>query len=209
MAQGTDLVPALLADGDAAAPARRAPGERIAELVAAGPPKLVRAGRRASTSSSRASRRTRRATTLALEDAEVLAAAPASDERPKRALPRSRSSLRVTVRQAVYLAAAQSFAREIRVLPGRRPTAAVGSRACRSIRASDLVQLATKALKQFVQRPICGARHVFLARPDQSPPLLSPPPPSWLSRPAPPCAKKAPKYPVVTKVTPMRWASAT
>ena len=32
-------------------------------------------------------------------------------------IPRVRASLRVTVRQAVFLAAAQAFAREVRLLP--------------------------------------------------------------------------------------------
>jgi pilus assembly protein CpaB len=49
-------------------------------------------------------------TTLALEDVEVLEAAPAEGRRVL-------ASLRVTLRQAVYLAAAQSFARELRLLP--------------------------------------------------------------------------------------------
>jgi pilus assembly protein CpaB len=56
-------------------------------------------------------------TTLALEDVEVLSAgrAPAGDG--DTGLPRVALELRVGVRQAVYLAAAQSFARELRVLP--------------------------------------------------------------------------------------------
>ncbi|HEY3019550.1 MAG TPA: SAF domain-containing protein [Solirubrobacteraceae bacterium] len=49
-------------------------------------------------------------TTLAIADVEVLAARPASEGRML-------ASLRVTLRQAVYLAAAQAFAREIRLLP--------------------------------------------------------------------------------------------
>jgi pilus assembly protein CpaB len=62
-------------------------------------------------------------TSLALEDVEVLAAAPASEDEggPRTsdspAGPRVTASLRVTLRQAVYLTAAQSFAREIRLLP--------------------------------------------------------------------------------------------
>jgi hypothetical protein len=39
---GTDLVPALLAEGEGADGAALRPGERIADLVASGPPKLVR-----------------------------------------------------------------------------------------------------------------------------------------------------------------------
>ena len=108
---GTDLVPALLADGDASGGATLRPGERIAELVAAGPPKLVRPGGRVDILITRGG-----ATRLALEDVEVLAAAPASDDSQSGA-PQVDVSLRVKVRQAVYLAAAQTFAREIRVLP--------------------------------------------------------------------------------------------
>ena len=47
---------------------------------------------------------------------EVLAASPADSDSQSGAR-KVAISLRVTVRQAVYLAAAQSFAREIRVLP--------------------------------------------------------------------------------------------
>ena len=57
-------------------------------------------------------------TRLALEDVEVLAAepaAPAADDRTA-AGPHVDATLRVTLRQAVYLAATQSFAREIRLL---------------------------------------------------------------------------------------------
>ena len=49
-------------------------------------------------------------TTLALTGVEVLATRPADQDRID-------ASLRVTLRQAVYLAAAQSFAREVRLLP--------------------------------------------------------------------------------------------
>ena len=108
---GTDLVPALLAQGDTGDGASLRPGERIADLVASGPPKLVRAGGRVDVLVTRGG-----ATRLALEDVEVLSAAPASRNSQSDAR-RVAVSLRVTVRQAVYLAAAQSFAREIRVLP--------------------------------------------------------------------------------------------
>jgi len=49
------------------------------------------------------------------EDVEVLAAAPGGAGRAE--TPSVAASLRVTLRQAVYLAAAQSFARELRLLP--------------------------------------------------------------------------------------------
>jgi len=108
---GTDLVPALLAEGAAADGALLRPGERIADLVAAGPPKLVQPGGRVDVLVTRGG-----ATRLALEDVEVLAAAPA-DGNAQTDARQVAVALRVTVRQAVYLAAAQSFAREIRVLP--------------------------------------------------------------------------------------------
>lgn len=115
---GSDVVAAVVDDGRRAAavgaPVR--PGERVAELVAKGSPRLVAPGGRVDVLVTRAGGDGRGATTLALEDAEVLAASPgpegAREEGPQVAL-----SLRVTLRQAVYLAAAQSFARELRVLP--------------------------------------------------------------------------------------------
>ena len=59
---------------------------------------------------------------LALEDVEVIAAAAVgADDAPgaqgRAPGPRVAASLRVTLRQAVYLAAAQDFARELRLLP--------------------------------------------------------------------------------------------
>jgi pilus assembly protein CpaB len=54
-------------------------------------------------------------TTLALEDVEVVAATPAApvDDAGQQRLA---VGLRVTLRQAVFLAAAQAFAREVRIL---------------------------------------------------------------------------------------------
>ena len=83
--------------------------------------------RRARTSSSRArgstcsspataSRAPPPGTQLALEDVEVLAARRAPDAADDGA-DRVAATLRVSVEQAVYLAAAQSFAREVRLLP--------------------------------------------------------------------------------------------
>jgi pilus assembly protein CpaB len=118
---GTDVVPALLDDGSEASGAPVRPGERVAELVARGSPELVRPGGHVDVLVTRDTADGRGATTLALEDAEVLAAAPAQDPGGRGdggdGGPRVALSLRVTLRQAVYLAAAQSFARELRVLP--------------------------------------------------------------------------------------------
>jgi pilus assembly protein CpaB len=83
--------------------------------VATGPADLVTAGSRVDVLVTREPRPGGSGSTaLALEDVEVLAAAPAGGEAGAR---RVAASLRVTLRQAVYLAAAQSFARELRLLP--------------------------------------------------------------------------------------------
>ncbi|MFL5819122.1 MAG: Flp pilus assembly protein CpaB [Solirubrobacteraceae bacterium] len=98
------------------------PGERMVDIVAVGTPELVTPGGRVDVLVSREGDRgdTGR-TVLALEDVEVLDVAPAtgsgSATGPAADAPRLRASLRVTLRQAVYLAAAQSFARELRLLP--------------------------------------------------------------------------------------------
>jgi pilus assembly protein CpaB len=92
---------------DAAGPAVRR-GERAVEVVAAGSPALVAPGARVDVLVTG-----EHATELALEDVEVLAARALRDD----AGPKVAATLRVTVRQAVYLAAAGSFAREVRLLP--------------------------------------------------------------------------------------------
>jgi len=89
----------------------------VAEVVAAGPPDSVVPGARVDVLVTREPRPGQPGgTDLALEDVEVLAAAPAEAESGG-GPPRIAASLRVTLRQAVYLAAAQSFARELRLLP--------------------------------------------------------------------------------------------
>lgn len=108
---------ALRMPGTAAVPV--APGERVAEVVALADPETVVAGSRVDVLVTRDGAGDRLgATVLALEDVEVLAAgrapAPAGAEGTG---PRVSASLRVSLRQAVYLAAAQSFARELRLLP--------------------------------------------------------------------------------------------
>lgn len=90
-------------------------GERIAEIVAVGDVADVRPGVRVDLLVTRDRGERAGTTRLALENAEVVAAAPVSGDGA--AGPRIAVSLRVTVRQAVYLAAAQSFASELRVLP--------------------------------------------------------------------------------------------
>jgi pilus assembly protein CpaB len=94
-------------------------GERVAEVVAQGDPAAVVPGARVDVVVTReASGDQPGGTTLALEDVEVLAAravqAPSGQDASDGA--HVLASLRVSVRQAVYLAAAQSFARELRLL---------------------------------------------------------------------------------------------
>ena len=122
---GADVTAAALA-GDRSraggAPVRR--GERVADVVAVAPAQALAPGVRVDVVVTRG-----RATTLALEDVEVLAARPAGGGAD--AEDRVAASLRVTLRQAVYLAAAQAFSREIRLLPraaGDRRHGAAGIR---------------------------------------------------------------------------------
>jgi pilus assembly protein CpaB len=115
---GEDVGPSSVDDGtrEVGAPVRA--GERVAELVAHGSPGLIRAGSRVDVLVTRERGDGSGATTVALEDAEVLGGQPvAGGDGAAVAGERVAVSLRVTVRQAVYLAAAQSFARELRLLP--------------------------------------------------------------------------------------------
>jgi pilus assembly protein CpaB len=136
IAAGSDVLPALVDAGAGAAPAAGPPlraGERVAHIVAVGAPETIVAGGRVDVLVTReAPGGGAGSTTLALEDVEVLSAAPApAAEDPQAAGPRVALDLRVSVRQAVYLAAAQSFARELRALarpPGDRRRGAQGLR---------------------------------------------------------------------------------
>ncbi len=115
---GEDVGPSSVDDGTRAAGAPVRAGERVAELLARGSAGLIRAGSRVDVLVTRERGDGSGATTVALEDAEVLAAhAVADDDGGGEAGDRVAASLRVTARQAVYLAAAQSFARELRLLP--------------------------------------------------------------------------------------------
>ncbi|HEV2819753.1 MAG TPA: Flp pilus assembly protein CpaB [Solirubrobacteraceae bacterium] len=109
-------------DSVAGAPVR--PGERVAELVAAGSPQLIQPGGRVDVLVTRTGEDgAPGGTELALEDVEVLAvgqadaAAGGEDVAPTTGPMLVAASLRVTLRQAVYLAAAQAFASEVRLLP--------------------------------------------------------------------------------------------
>ena len=97
-----------------------APGERVAELLAHGDPRTVVPGARVDVLVTRQGDGTRAGTTvLALEDVEVLTArrarAGAADPAAAGGA-RVVAQLRVRVRDAVYLAAAQAFASDVRLL---------------------------------------------------------------------------------------------
>jgi len=97
-------------------PVRR--GERAAEVVALGARSLVVPGARVDVLVTRGGEGGAAAgTELALEDVEVLAARVAPPAARAEAGERVAATLRVSVRDAVFLAAAQSFARELRLLP--------------------------------------------------------------------------------------------
>jgi len=111
---GADVSVPMLDDG--AGPQLRA-GERIADIVAIGDPELVRPGGRVDLLVTRGDDGGEGSTRLALEDAEVLTTGEAPAEGGEGSGGRMAVALRVTVKQAVYLAAAQNFASELRVLP--------------------------------------------------------------------------------------------
>jgi pilus assembly protein CpaB len=116
---GADLTPGAIDRGDEAAPgAPVRPGERVVDVVATGSATAILPGSHVDVLVTRdaggaGGGRTR----LALEDVEVLNARAVAPQTGEPATPRVAASLRVTLRQAVYLAAAQSFARELRLLP--------------------------------------------------------------------------------------------
>jgi pilus assembly protein CpaB len=116
---GADVTSAALDDGEAprpGAPVRA--GERVADVVAVGSAETIAPGARVDVlvTRERADGAAGR-TELALEDVEVLAVRAAEVAPGDRAGARVAASLRVTLRQAVYLAAAQAFASELRLLP--------------------------------------------------------------------------------------------
>jgi pilus assembly protein CpaB len=123
IAAGTDIAASMVGDGRAppADPAIRR-GERVARVVALAAPELVTPGSHVDVLVTPEPREGASGeAVLALEDVEVLDAVPAAagDGPSGRSEPGGRvdASLRVTLRQAVYLAAAQDFARELRLLP--------------------------------------------------------------------------------------------
>ena len=134
LASGTQLTESQLAAGSGT-PARtgRDPGalrrgERAVEVAVTGGAALGEApgpGARVDVLVSTESREGPGRSFLALEDVELLAlragggdgaAAPAREDQPGGAPATALATLRVTLRQAVYLTAAQNFAREVRLL---------------------------------------------------------------------------------------------
>jgi pilus assembly protein CpaB len=116
---GGDLTGAHLRPADApepGAPVRR--GERVVDVVATGSAQAIRPGARVDVLVTRdAAHGSAGRTTLALEDVEVLTSRAVPAGPGEGAATRVSAALRVTLRQAVYLAAAQAFARELRLLP--------------------------------------------------------------------------------------------
>jgi pilus assembly protein CpaB len=112
---GSDVVLPVLDTGGG--PQLRA-GERIADLVVTGDRRLVVPGGHVDLLVTRDDQRSAGTTRLALENAEVLSTGDApADGGDGGAGTRMTVALRVSVKQAVYLAAAQNFASELRVLP--------------------------------------------------------------------------------------------
>lgn len=119
VAAGADLVAGMVDDGTrggVGGPGRS--GQRVVDVVAVASPRLVQAGSRVDVVVTRGAADGGGRAVLALEDVEVVASAAAPESvRSTDGAPRVAASLRVSIRQAVFLAAAQSFAREIRLLP--------------------------------------------------------------------------------------------
>jgi pilus assembly protein CpaB len=124
VAAGDPVGPLLLEPPAPPAGAGVGRGQRAAEVVAAAAPGTVAAGARVDVLVTRDRGSGAGATELALQDVEVLGARAAPADGARREGGRMiAATLRVTVRQAVYLAAAGAFAREIRLLaraPGDR-----------------------------------------------------------------------------------------
>jgi pilus assembly protein CpaB len=130
---GAALAEHLLDRGTAEAAVGR--GERAAEIVAGASPALVTPGARVDVLVTR-ERGAAGETELALEDVVVLDARAAPAATRDDGQPRVAATLRVSAAQAVYLAAAGAFARDIRLLaraPGDR------ARLGRAVVGSELV----------------------------------------------------------------------
>jgi pilus assembly protein CpaB len=109
--RGAPVGTALLAADAGSGPAMRR-GERAVPLVATGSVEMIVPGSLVDVLVTRDS-----GTELALEGVQVLSAAPAEGAAEGAGAPRVAVTLRVRLRQAVYLTEAESLAREIRLLP--------------------------------------------------------------------------------------------
>jgi pilus assembly protein CpaB len=129
---GSILTASVLRSAGATAEVALGPGERVAEVVAHGDPRAVLPGARVDVLVTREGDGSRAgATVLALEDLEVVAAHGAPSDASATATEGAHvvADLRVSVREAVYLAAAQTFAQDIRLLaraPGDRSAGRAG-----------------------------------------------------------------------------------
>jgi pilus assembly protein CpaB len=117
-----DLAAAMVGGDDAPPGPPLGRGERVAEVVALAAPQLVPAGSRVDVLVTPEPRGDRPGEALlALENVEVISATELGGDAASAGKgapgPRVAASLRVTLRQAVYLAAVQDFARELRLLP--------------------------------------------------------------------------------------------
>jgi pilus assembly protein CpaB len=99
-------------------------GERAVEIAVAGGEALSAPGGRVDVLVSTEGGSGRGRSFLALEDVELLSlraagteASPGGGDTSARRAPSAIATLRVTLRQAVYLTAAENFAREVRLLP--------------------------------------------------------------------------------------------
>jgi pilus assembly protein CpaB len=115
---GADVTAAAIATIAAPPGAPVRVGERVVDVVAVGSAATIHVGGRVDVlvTRERGAGATGR-TQLALQDVEVLAVRTVSSAAGERVGDRVQATLRVTLRQAIYLAAAQAFARELRLLP--------------------------------------------------------------------------------------------
>lgn len=126
VAAGSPLTAGLLGAGGGGRPGALRRGERALEVPVAGLDDQVVPGARVDVVVSTEPRDGPGRTFLALEDVELLAARPAAGAGGGSPAGRGEgagaaasaiATLRVTLRQAVYLTAAQNYAREVRLLP--------------------------------------------------------------------------------------------
>lgn len=122
------------ARGDGSSDAGLAPGERALDVTVSntGAAELGGPGARVDVLVTTGKDGAAGRTTLALEDVQLLAVRQGAGQEPDKLV----ATLRVTVRQAVYLTAAQNFAQEVRLLP--RPAGDRGSAGTLSIGGRQL-----------------------------------------------------------------------